>query len=203
VFVGQGYGAQVLMALAAERPSVVAGAVLLDGGPVSDPRALVRLRNNLVHLDGTRSEQAQRQVFRRMLSADYPGLPETQFDRLALRTHYTDKKGRVRQLFDAHLARMLEGYEHDDILTAQWSYFQALDHAPLLLMRTQLTEQLRREVFEEMMRRRRDADGIVIEGQGSPALLNASAEVDQLVTFVRYAAQLRTMAGSERAPVEA
>ena len=52
IFVGQGYGGQVLMALAASRPSLIAGCVLIDSGPVSDSRGLVRLRNTLNDLVG-------------------------------------------------------------------------------------------------------------------------------------------------------
>jgi hypothetical protein len=72
--------------------------------------------------------------------------------------------------------------------------FGALAEAPLLLMRTQLTEQLRRETFEEMLRRRRDAEGYVIEGQGSPALLNTAEDVEPIAEFVRRTAKLRRAA---------
>ncbi len=75
--------------------------------------------------------------------------------------------------------------EHDDVLVPQWQYYDALRCAPLMLMRTQLTEQLRRETFDEMMRRRRDAEGYVIEGQGSPALLNTAEDVAPIAEFVR------------------
>ena len=43
-FVGQGYGGQVSMALAAIHPLLIAGVVLLDAGPVTDSRGVVRLR---------------------------------------------------------------------------------------------------------------------------------------------------------------
>jgi pimeloyl-ACP methyl ester carboxylesterase len=185
IFVGQGYGGQVVMALAAERPNLVAGAVLIDAGPVSDPRGLVRLRNNLKDLDGSRSEAGYRAMSRRMLSPDYPVANEVLLDILAARTHFLDKRGRVHALFDPHLVKMLEAFEHDDILVPQWPLYDALGPAPLMLMRTQLTEQVRRETFEEMLRRRRDSDGYVIEGQGSPALLNTPEDVEPIAEFVR------------------
>ena len=135
ILVGQGYGGQVAMALAVDRPNLVAGAVLLDAGPVSDPRGLVRLRNNL---------------------------------------------------------KDLEGFEHDDVLVAQWPMYEALRDVPLLLMRTQLTEQLRRETFEEMMRRRPDAEGYILEGQGSPALLGTAEDVEPIAEFVRRVVKRKT-----------
>jgi pimeloyl-ACP methyl ester carboxylesterase len=185
ILIGQGYGAQVTMALAADRPNLVAGAVLIDGGPQSDPRGLVRLRNNLQELEGPRSEAGFRTMLRRMLASDYPAAPEGLLDALAARTHFLDSRGRVRGLFDPHLAKMLEPFEHDDVLVPQWALYDALRTAPLMLMRTQLTDQLRRETFEEMMRRRRDAEGYVIEGQGSPALLNTQEDVEPIAEFVR------------------
>jgi pimeloyl-ACP methyl ester carboxylesterase len=185
ILVGQGYGGQVAMALAVDRPNLVAGAVLIDAGPVSDPRGLVRLRNNLKDLEGPRSEAGFRAMLRRMLATDYPAAPEGMLDMLGARTHYLDKRGRVRALFDPHLLKLLEQFEHDDVLVPQWPMYDALRSAPLMLMRTQLTEQLRRETFEEMMRRRRDAEAYVIEGQGSPALLSMQEDVEPIAEFVR------------------
>jgi pimeloyl-ACP methyl ester carboxylesterase len=185
IFVGQGYGGQVVIALGASNPLLIAGVVLIDAGPVSDPRGLVRLRNNLRDLEGSRSPAGLRAMFRRMLIADYPGVPEVLLDTLATRTHFLDKQRRVKPLFDPHLLKMLDVYEHDDVLVSQWPLFNALSGMPMVMMRTQLTDQLRREVFEEMMKRRRDADGYIIENQASPALLNTLEDVEPLADFVR------------------
>lgn len=203
MFIGQSYGGQVVMALGAQQPTLIAGAILIDAGPMSDPRGLVRLRNNLRDLEGTRSEAGLRSMLRRMLQPDYPSVPEGLLDVLAGRTHYLDGKGRMHPLFDPHLLKMLDPFEHDDVLVAQWPLFHSLAHAPLMMMRTQLTEQLRRETFEEMMRRRRDADGYIIEGQGSPALLNTSDDVEPIAEFVRRIVRERGRSRSAQEAVSA
>lgn len=185
VFVGQGYGGQVLMALGANRPSLIAGTVLIDSGPVSDSRGLVRLRTTLNELTGVRGEASLRPMLRRMTAADYPEAPEPVLETLAVRTHFVDKRGRLQPLFDPALIRLLEPFGLDDVLMAQWQLFDALDAAPLMMMRTQLTHQLRRETFEEMMRRRRDAEAFVIESQGSPALLDNMEDVQPVVDFIK------------------
>lgn len=194
ILLGQGYGGQVAMAVAAARPNLVSGTVLIDSGPVSDPRGLVRLRNNLRDLDGNRSEAGFRTMLRRMLAADYPAATEGLLDVLGARTHYLDRRNRVQGLFDPHLLKMLETFEHDDILVPQWQFYDALTCAPLLMMRTQMTEQLRRETFEEMLRRRRDAEGYAIEGQSSPALLNSAEDVEPIAAFVRKLVKTRRAA---------
>lgn len=185
VFVGQGHGGQVLMALAALRPSLIAGTVLIDAGPVQDSRGLVRLRTTLDDLEGVRSEAGLRTMLRRMLATDYPGLPEGTLDALALRTHFVDRRHRVQRLFDTALVRLLDDFDFNDVLVAQWQLFDALASAPLLMMRTQLTQQLRRETFDEMMKRRRDSEAFIIESQGSPALLDSVEDVQPIADFVR------------------
>lgn len=194
IFVGQGYGGQVLMALAATRPSLIAGTVLIDAGPVSDSRGLVRLRVTLNDLTGVRGEASLRPMLRRMTAADYPGMPEAVLDAVAMRSHFVDKRGRLQPLFDPALIKLLEPFDLDDVLVAQWPLFEALNCAPLMMMRTQLTQQLRRETFEEMMKRRRDAEAYVIENQGSPALLDSSDDVDPIIEFIRTTAGVRRAA---------
>lgn len=194
IFLGQGYGGQVLMALAANQPGLVAGTVLIDAGPVSDPRGLVRLRTTLNELTGVRGEASLKPMLRRMTAADYPEAPDPVLEMLTQRTHFVDRRGRLQPLFDPALIKLLEPFGLDDVLVAQWQLFDALSVAPLMMMRTQLTHQLRRETFEEMMRRRRDAEAFVIEAQGSPALLDNIDDVQPIVEFVRQVTGARKAA---------
>jgi hypothetical protein len=123
-------------------------------------------------------------MLRRMQAADYPGLDDEALEAVAMRTHYIDKRNRAMPLFDPALVRLLDGFDFDDVLVAQWPLFDALAAAPLMMMRTQLTQQLRRETFDEMMKRRRDAEAFVIENQGSPALLDSNDDVQPIADFV-------------------
>lgn len=191
VFLGQGYGGQLLMALAAQRPRLLAGAILLDAGPVTDSRGIVRLRNNIAHVESLRGAATVKAGFRRMLAGDYPNAAADQLDALLGRTHLLDKRGRARPLYDRRLVDALSAFSHDDILMAQWPLFDALAGVPLLLLRTQLTDQVRRETFDEMVRRRPDAPALIIQDQGSPALLDQADEVRAIAEFVSKAAALR------------
>lgn len=184
VFLGQGYGGQVTMALAASHRLLIAGAVLLDAGPVTDSRGIVRLRNNLRHVEGIRGANTVKAGFRRMLTGDYPGSSESQLDALMGRSHYLDKRGRAKPLHDPRLIEALNDFSFDDVLTAQWPLFDALTGVPLMLLRTQLTDQVRRETFDDMTRRRPDALALTIAGQGSPALFDQHEEIDAVAEFV-------------------
>jgi hypothetical protein len=170
---------------------LIAAAVLIDAGPVTDSRGLVRLRNNIKHIAGLRSETELRSVFRQVISKDYPGIGEAHIETLAERTHVFDKKGRAAPLFDMELIAVLDDFSHDDVLVAQWPLFNALASTPLMLLRTQLTDQLRRETFDEMTRRRPDAIALTIAGQGSPALLDHPDEIGAIAHFVQQVAGMR------------
>ena len=185
LMLGQGYGGQVIMMLAASRPRLIAGTVLIDAGPVNDPRGLVRLRTNLKELQTLAGEAAFHRIARQIHSVDYPNATEEKLDAVALRTHFLDAKGRVAPLFDARLVTLLDPFDLDDVLVAQWPLFKALGHAPMLLMRSQFTEQLRRSTFDEMLALRRDAEGFEIETQGSPALLDTIDDVKPIADFVK------------------
>ena len=182
-FLGQGYGGQVIMALASLRPKLLAAAILIDSGPLTDPRGLVRLRNNLEHIGSLKGETVIRTAFRQVLAADYPGASDAVLDRLAQRTHLLDKRG-AHGLFDPYFLKRLHEFEHDDVLVPQWPLFEALTPVPLMLLRTQLTDQLRRQTFDEMLVRRSDATALVIAGQGSPALLDHADEVGAIAAFL-------------------
>lgn len=184
IVLGQGHGGQVAMALAASHPLLIAGTVLLDSGPVTDSRGIVRLRSNLAHIEALRGAKTVTAGFRRILSGDYPGLPDDRLDALMGRSHVIDKRGRARPLYDRRLIEALASINFDDVLMAQWPLFDALSCAPLMLLRTQLTDQLRRETFDEMTRRRPDAVALTIDGQGSPALFDQREEIEAVAEFV-------------------
>lgn len=184
IMLGQGHGGQVVMALAAAHPLLVHGAILLDAGPVVDSRGIVRLRNNLKHIRELKGSKRVTAGFRRMLAGDYPELSEDVLDALMLRSHIIDKRGKARPLFDERLLEPLESIGFDDVLTPQWALFDALNHTPLMILRTQLTDQLRRETYEEMTRRRPDALALTIAGQGSPALFDQHEEIEAVAGFI-------------------
>ena len=194
IFIGQSHGGQVLMAVAAQRPELIAGTVLIDAGPVSDSRALVRLRTTSHELTGVRGDASLRPMLRRMTDTDYPAVREELLDALAFRTHFVDKRGRLQPLFDPRLIKLLEPFDLDDVLVPQWPLFDALTCAPMLMMRTEMTQYLRRETFEEMMRRRRDAEAFIIEHQSSPALLDTVDDVQPIIDFIRRTISLKTAA---------
>ncbi|MBU1174910.1 MAG: alpha/beta hydrolase [Alphaproteobacteria bacterium] len=191
ILVGLGQGGQVIMALGAIRPSTIAAAILIDAGPLTDPRGLVRQRTNLGHVLSSRSEVQAVGALRRILATDYPGRDAAALDKLAARLFVTAGRSRPLPLFDPALVERLKGFSADDEFVPQWPLFNTLATASLMLLRTQLTDRLRKEVFEEMARRRPDAVTFTISDQGSPALLDGADETGAIADFITYVQKLK------------
>lgn len=186
VFLGQGHGGQVVMALGAGHAHLIAGTILIDASPITDTPGLVRLRDNLNMMANARGREEFLRIARRVLTQAYPGATETELDEIAARTHHVEKNQRVSALFDSALLKRLANIQLEDVFEAQWKLFTALSLAPMMLMRTQLTDQLQRATFERMAELRSDAVQLVIPGQGSPALLAGEDEVGAIADFVQY-----------------
>jgi pimeloyl-ACP methyl ester carboxylesterase len=189
VIVGQGHGGQVAMALAALRPSLIAGTVLIDAGPAAAARSLIRLRSNIQAIGASRGLAGLTIMLRRMLGADYPDLPPEELDRLAARGQLIDKHGRALLLFDSALIGRLDEFEQDDVLLPQWQLFDLLTGRPLLIVASELTDQLPRELLADMAARAPHALRLAIPGRGSPALLDRDAEIAAIANFIRQTLQ--------------
>lgn len=185
VLMGEGHGGQAAMLAAHRQPRALGGAILINAGPVTDPRGLVRTRNNHRYLAGLRGEANIRMALRKIGLADHPGASEAELDRLADRLYRVNARGRLAALFDPRLVEQLESFGVEDAFEPQWPLFDCLEPAPLMIVRTQLTDQLRRATFEEMVRRRPDAATLAISGQGNPALLDGAEELNAIAAFLR------------------
>ncbi|MEX1180653.1 MAG: alpha/beta hydrolase [Cucumibacter sp.] len=189
IWLGQNHGGQVIQTIAVYHPGAIAGAILCDSGPAIDVRGLVRLRGNLDYLASIRGETAFLEASRQILSVAYPLLSTAGLDRLALRTHRVGRRGRIEPKFDMRIVRGLDKFENTDLLSAQWQMFDALGHAPLMIMRTELSDLLRVDVFDKMAGRRRDAIRIDIPNEGSPGLLEGPSEAGALAGFVSFVSE--------------
>jgi len=189
VFLGQDHGGQVVMALGASHSHLIGGAILIDCAPVTHTPGLVRLRDNYLLMNRLAERTQFLSIARQVTAKSYPGATRNELDNLIARTHFVRKNGRTSALFDPALLKRLQAMQFDDLFEARWPFFELLDDRPLMLIRTQFTDQIERDIFECMAQLRSDAIQLVIPGQGSPALLAGEDEVGAIVDFVAYASK--------------
>ncbi len=187
IWFGQAHGGNVIMAMGARAPGIIAGTILCDAGALISAQGLVRLRNNLKFLAKIRNEDEALTALRRIIGVDYPALGSGKLDSIAGRTHIWNKKRkRLEPRFDWRLMERLDSFDNDDVLNANWELFDSLAQTSMLLMRTRNTDLLRADVYQHMLTRRPDAISLDIEGEGSPALFEQPDEMGAIAEFVLH-----------------
>ncbi len=179
VIIGTSYGGILAMALAVMRPGAIAGAVLNDVGPKLEPEglgtvesfvardpALPSLEESVTHLQATLPRLA---------------LDETGWLRFAALTYAVGADGRFHPRWDIRIAEAMRGAGP---MPELWGPFGALAHAPLLLVRGELSHLLSAETAQRMRNQRPDMHFVNLPDSGHAPTLEEPAVVAALDRFL-------------------
>lgn len=187
VFVGMALGAQLSMDIAVRKPSYVAGVVLNDSGPESNPLAGKRMAA-FSGGDELTYEQALDRV-RAQYAPDFPRLGEADWVRLVRRGYSETAAGRfVRdydQLTNQELGRMKA--ERPDF----WKEFLAIRNIPIAILRGENSDFLTEDIATRMVAANPAATLYTIPGCGHPPTLyepEAIFAVEALLAMVEAGA---------------
>ena len=107
VFIGTSRGGILTMLLAVARPTVLAGCVLNDVGPVIETVGLMRIKSYLGKLPQVASLHEAADVLRRLFAAQFPKLSDDDWVAFARRT-FKDAGGRIVPDYDVRLGKTLD-----------------------------------------------------------------------------------------------
>ncbi|MCT4656678.1 MAG: alpha/beta hydrolase [Cohaesibacter sp.] len=165
IFIGTSRGGLLTMAIAALRPGVIAGAVLNDIGPVINAQGLARIKT---YLNNAKPVSSWSDAIDYMKAANFgmfPALSDEDWHRFAHMT-FKNEKGRPARDFDIAIAKALESVDLSQPLPNAWPQFIAMSHAPVLVLRGELSDILTKETTREMVKQHPDCQVIEVKGQG-------------------------------------
>jgi len=171
VFVGTSRGGLITMALSAVRPTLIAGAVLNDIGPVLEARGLARIRGYVGKLPTPHSMQEAVQILQQASAAEFPAFTDEQWKAL-VRVTWREANGQLVLNYDPNLMKTLEASDPTAPLPDLWPLFEGLKPFPLLVIRGEHSDLLSAETVQAAMQARHQRlTAITVPGQGhAPAL---------------------------------
>ena len=172
------------MLLAAAQPSLVAGAVLNDIGPVIEPKGLMRIKGYVGKIPRPTSHADGVVVLRRLFSSQFPNLTDAQWMAWSKRS-WELRENRLIACYDVKLAETLKTISADTMPPPLWAQFGALAAMPVMVIRGMLSDILSRETLEAMRARRSDLDVVEITDQGHAPLLDDEPTLQRISDFVK------------------
>ena len=176
---GTSLGGLLSMGLAVTNPTVLAGVILNDVGPVIELSGLARIRKNVAR-DAPLPDWDAAVAEVKELHAELNYDSEDKWLRLAESTYRQDENGQIRVDWDVRIARGLGG-EVPDL----WPFFRAIRHRPVLALRGERSSVLSDATFKTMRAEHPNLIQVTVPGVGhAPALDEpiAEAAIDDFLT---------------------
>jgi pimeloyl-ACP methyl ester carboxylesterase len=183
ILLGTSRGGIHAMLLAAFKPDLLAGVVLNDIGPVLEAAGLVRIKGYVGKLPQPRHWDDAVAMFKKVSGAQFTALSDD--DWLAyVRLTLEEQDGRLVSRYDPALARALDAYDPSQPLPDLWAQYEALAPVPVLAIRGENSDLLSPEVFQAMLARHPQAEGLIVPGQGHAPLLLDEPSITKIRAFV-------------------
>ena len=183
ILIGSSRGGLLAMLLAAQRPTMLAGALLNDIGPVIETKGLLRIKGYLGKLPTSRSFAEGAEILRKLSEDQFPKLTEADWLTAARRTWREDGNALVLT-YDPRLADAFAAFSPDAAPPPIWEQFDALAHVPLMVVRGANSDILSTQTVAAMRERRGSIESLEVPDQGHTPLLAEPDVIARIAAFV-------------------
>jgi len=184
VFVGTSRGGLLAMLLGTVRPTVIAGCVLNDIGPVIEPAGVARIKGYVGKLPQPTSFENAAQTLRKLFGSQFPRLAEADWLAFARRT-FTQAGGRLAPNYDMKLSTVLQSVDPEHPLAAMWKEFDSLVGLPVMVVHGENSDILSPATIEAMRARRSQLEVVEVAGEGHAPLLADAETIGRIAQFVQ------------------
>jgi pimeloyl-ACP methyl ester carboxylesterase len=182
VFIGSSRGGLLTMLLGVAHPTLIAGAVLHDIGPVIEPKGVARIKSYVGKLPQPRDYAEGAEVLRRLFDAQFPKLnPEHWL--AAARNTWKTEDGALVPTYDVRLDRTLAEVDIERPLPTMWNEFDALARVPVLVIRGANSDILSAATVAEMLVHHPTMEVVEVADQGHVPLFDQGS-VPAIVAFI-------------------
>jgi pimeloyl-ACP methyl ester carboxylesterase len=183
VIVGSSRGGLLAMKLGVVHPTLIAGVVLNDIGPVIEPKGIARLKSYVGRLPQPRSFDEGADILRRLFGVQFPKFTMDHWLADAKRT-WQMKGGALTPTYDVRLARTLSGVDIERPLAALWYEFDTLARVPVLVIHGANSDILAAATVTAMHTHHPGLKSIEVPDQGHVPLLDGKDLLPDVMQFV-------------------
>jgi pimeloyl-ACP methyl ester carboxylesterase len=183
VIVGSSRGGLLAMKLGVAHPTLIAGVVLNDIGPVIEPKGIARLKSYVGRLPQPRSFEEGADILRRLFGVQFPKFTMDHWLADAKRTWQT-KGGALTPTYDIRLARTLSDVDIERPLPALWNEFDTLARVPVLVIRGANSDILAAATVTGMHTHHPGLKSIEVADQGHVPLLDGNDLLPDVMRFI-------------------
>lgn len=183
ILIGTSRGGLITMALSAVRPTLIAGAVLNDIGPVIERQGLLRIKGYVGKLPVPRNWDEAGEILQRLSDGQFAGMYADAWRKAARLTWHETPSG-LALSYDPALLHAVAGMDLEKPLPELWQYFDGLADVPILVIRGENSDILSEETVGEMQMRHPALAIFHALGQGHAPFLDSQVILTRLQDFI-------------------
>lgn len=182
ILIGTSRGGIIAMLIGALRPTLIAGVVLNDIGPVFEGTGLARIKTYLSSRRTVASWDEATALLRSFSAAQFPGATNDDWKAVA-EAYFAETRNRLAPQYDPNLRKTVVDIDVTEKIPVLWPQFMSLGRVPILAIRGEHSDILSPRTLAEMAERHPGLEQLTVPGQGHAPLLRDEATLQRIRAF--------------------